>query len=142
MVVDEEDAMDDVPQVEELTVEQCWEMLRGESLGRLAFRIADEVHILPINYAVRDESLLFLTGEGTKLLGMAVEHPVALEIDSYDDRRAASVVVRGAARVLPEDEAHVGDELTALPWVLPETPKYNVVRIDPFSVTGRSFRRA
>lgn len=134
--------MDEGTQVEELTTQECWEMLRDEDLGRLAFRVVDEVHILPINYAVRGESLLFLTAEGTKLLGVVMESSVALEIDSYDDETARSVVVRGSARLLPEDEAHVADDLMTLSWVLPETPKYNVVCIDPKVVTGRRFRRA
>ena len=43
--------------------------------------------------------------------------------------------------LLPEDEAHAADDLDDLPWVLPETPKYNVVRIEPAVVSGRHFRR-
>jgi len=129
-------------QVRELTAEECWGRLRGTELGRLAFRVADEVHVLPINYAVREGSLLFRTAEGTKLLGVVMASPVALEIDGYDEQSAWSVVVRGRAELLPEDEAHVADELESLPWVLPETPKYNVVRVTPGVVSGRSFRRA
>ena len=39
--------------VTELTSEECWEMLRHEEFGRLAYRLVDEVHITPINYAVQ-----------------------------------------------------------------------------------------
>lgn len=45
--------------ITDLTPEQCWEMLRGDEFGRLAFRLVDEVHITPINYAVDGQSLLF-----------------------------------------------------------------------------------
>ena len=38
--------------VTEMTLEQCWDMLRTHELGRLAFRLVDEVHITPVNYAV------------------------------------------------------------------------------------------
>jgi len=132
--------MDDEEQVRELTTQECWDLLREHELGRLAFRVADEVHILPVNYVVREESLLFRTAEGTKLLGVVMEAAVALEIDGYDETSAWSVVVRGTARLLPEDEAHGADDLESLPWVLPETPKYNVVQIEPDVVSGRSFR--
>jgi len=132
--------MNDQEQVREMTARECWVRLREHELGRLAFRVADEVHILPVNYAARDESLLFRTAEGTKLLGVVMESPVALEIDGYDELSAWSVVVRGSARLLPEDEAHVADDLDSLPWVQPESPKYNVVRIDPVVVSGRHFR--
>ena len=54
--------------VTELSPDECWEMLRGEEFGRLAFRLVDEVHITPINYAVDGDTLLFRTAEGGKLL--------------------------------------------------------------------------
>ena len=57
--------------VTELTSEECWEMLREEEFGRLAYRLVDEVHITPINYAVEGGSLLFRTAEGNKLLAVA-----------------------------------------------------------------------
>ena len=56
----------------ELSLEECWEMLRAEEFGRLAFRLVDEVHITPINYAVDGETLLFRTAEGNKLLSAAM----------------------------------------------------------------------
>ena len=127
--------------VEELTTEACWKKLRDAEFGRLAFVVVDEVHILPINFAVKEDKLYFLTAEGTKLLGVVMGAPVAFEIDEYDEDAATSVVVRGTARLLPEDEAHLADDLVSLPWVLPETPKYNVVCIDPTVVTGRRFGR-
>lgn len=132
--------MDDEDQVRELSVDECWEMLRAGDLGRLAFRVVDEIHILPINYAVLGESVVFRTAEGTKLLGVVMGAPVALEVDSHDEESAQSVVVRGIAQLLPEDEAHVADDLASLSWVQPGMPKDNVVRIVPAEVTGRQFR--
>jgi nitroimidazol reductase NimA-like FMN-containing flavoprotein (pyridoxamine 5'-phosphate oxidase superfamily) len=62
---------------------------------------------------------------------------VALEIDRYDEEHARSVVVRGSARKLDEDEEHRAENLPLRPWV--GTPKYNVVEITPRVVTGRAF---
>ena len=102
--------------VTELTSEECWEMLRNEEFGRLAYRLVDEVHITPINYAVQGGSLLFRTAEGNKLLAVVMGSEVAFEIDRYDEESARSVVVRGTARLLPEDEAHRADNVPLRPW--------------------------
>jgi len=92
-------------------------MLRRHELGRLAFRRVDEVHIAPINYAVDHETLLFRTAEGSKLLSVVMGSQVAFEIDEHDDDSARSVVVRGRARLLGEDEAHRAENLPVRPWV-------------------------
>jgi nitroimidazol reductase NimA-like FMN-containing flavoprotein (pyridoxamine 5'-phosphate oxidase superfamily) len=123
--------------ITDLSLEQCWEMLRAEEFGRLAFRLVDEVHITPINYAVDGRTLLFRTAEGEKLLGVVMGASVAFEIDRYGDESARSVVVRGAARLLGEDEAHRAENVPLRPWV--GTTKYNVVEILPTVVTGREF---
>lgn len=129
--------MSDENPMTELSTEECWDLLRDEQLGRLAFRVVDEVHITPVNYAVHDGTLLFLSGAGTKLLGIVMGSQVAFEIDHHDEDQADSVVVRGTARLLEEDEAHVADHPTSLPWVT--SPKYNVVQVVPDVVTGRRF---
>lgn len=126
--------------VTEMTTEECWEMLRAEEFGRLAFRIVDEVHITPVNYAVDGKTLLFRTAEGTKLLAVVMGSQVAFEVDRYDGVSARSVVVRGTARLLPENEEHRVDGLALHPWV--PTLKYNVVEIVPTVVTGRAYELA
>ena len=123
--------------VTELTLEECWQMLRDEEFGRIAYRLVDEVHITPINYAVDGGTLLFRTAEGNKLLAVVMGSEVAFEIDRYGEESARSVVVRGTARLLPEDEAHRADNLPLRPWV--PTLKYNVVEIQPNVVSGRAF---
>lgn len=123
--------------VNELTPAECWEMLEQEEFGRIAFRLVDEVHITPINYAVEGGSLLFRSAEGEKLLAIVMGSEVAFEVDRYSEDFARSVVVRGAARLLPEDEAHRADNIPLRPWV-PEV-KYNVVELVPKVVSGRAF---
>lgn len=120
-----------------LDTEECWRLLRSHELARLAFRLVDEVHLVPINYAVDHDTLLFRTAEGEKLLGVVMHGEVVLEIDEHDGERALSVVVRGRARLLEEDEAHRADSVPLRPWV--GTAKYNVVEIVPREITGRAF---
>jgi nitroimidazol reductase NimA-like FMN-containing flavoprotein (pyridoxamine 5'-phosphate oxidase superfamily) len=124
--------------VVELTIEECWDLLEGEEFGRLAYRLVDEVHLVPINYATDGQTLLFRTGSGNKLLAAALHSDVALEIDWHDDVAAWSVVARGRLRRLGEDEAHRVEALPLHPWV--PTLKYDVIELVPEVVTGRRFR--
>ena len=103
------------PQV--LSEDECWDFLGTEEFGRLGFRLVDEIHIVPINYAVESRTLLFRTAPGDKLLAAAMGAQVAFETDRIADERGISVVVRGPARILPEDEAH-----RAEPWAVTDAP--------------------
>lgn len=131
----------DAVDLPEMTVEECWEMLRAHEFGRLAFAVIDEQHITPVNYAVdgigTDSTLLFRTAPGTKLFAVELGGEVAFEIDAFDDESAASVVVRGPARRLPEDEAHRAESLPLRPWI--GGARFDVVEIVPTAVTGRRF---
>lgn len=123
--------------VEELSLEACWQLLEREQFGRLAYRLVDEVHLVPINYAVDSGTLLFRTASGNKLLAAALHSDVAFEIDWHDDRSAWSVVVRGELHRLQEDEQHRVDALLLHSWL--PTHKYDVVELKPATVTGRRF---
>lgn len=124
--------------VEVLGLDECWDLLAQEELGRLAYRLVDEVHIVPLNYVVDGRTLLIRTGSGNKLLAAALHSDVALEIDWHDDASAWSVVVRGRLRRLQEDEKHRLDGVSLRPWI--DTPKDDVVELTPEAVTGRRFR--
>ncbi|HYN30721.1 MAG TPA: pyridoxamine 5'-phosphate oxidase family protein [Dermatophilaceae bacterium] len=121
-----------------LPEDECWHMLREQEFGRLAFHLLDEVHIVPINYAVDDhDQLVFRTAEGSKLLGLTINDDVAFEIDEYTEEAARSVVVRGRAHQLEGRDADETDVLPLRPWV--DTAKFNVVAIEADQVTGRRF---
>jgi nitroimidazol reductase NimA-like FMN-containing flavoprotein (pyridoxamine 5'-phosphate oxidase superfamily) len=122
----------------ELTLEECWEALRGDEFGRLAYLLGDEINLVPVNYAVDHDTLLFRTAEGSKLLGVVMHPQVVFEIDHIGEEQATSVLVRGEARKLEEDEAHRADNVPLRPWT--DTHKYNVVEIRPTEVQGRRFQ--
>jgi uncharacterized protein len=118
--------------------EASWSMLHDQEFGRLAFHLADEVHLVPINYAVDDRRrLVFRTAEGSKLLGLTMNADVAFEIDEYTEDRARSVVVRGRARELEGHEADEAEQLPLRPWV--EGAKFNVIAVEVDEITGRQF---
>ncbi|HET8560250.1 MAG TPA: pyridoxamine 5'-phosphate oxidase family protein [Marmoricola sp.] len=124
-------------EIEELSELDCWEVLRRNELGRLGFHLLDEVHIVPVNYAVDGESLLFRTVEGSKLLGVVLNSNVAFEVEEVGTDVARSVVLHGEARQLDEHEAHRIEQLPLHTWVPGE--RYEVVEIRPTSISGREF---
>ncbi len=117
---------------------ECWERLEAGRFGRLAYHLTDQVHIVPINYAVGSgHRLLFRTSEGSKLLGVVMNADVAFEVDDLVDQRAWSVVARGQARWVEGQEGRDANALLGRPWV--DAPKHNIVAIDVTEVTGRAF---
>jgi nitroimidazol reductase NimA-like FMN-containing flavoprotein (pyridoxamine 5'-phosphate oxidase superfamily) len=126
--------------VEELSEAKSWQLLRDNSLGRLAVSAAGELDIFPINYYADGSTILLRTAPGTKLVEMTIHGYVAFEIDGYSDTEAWSVVVKGSARWL-DSRAEI-DEADAQPltsWI--PTLKYVYVRITPTHVSGRRFVR-
>ena len=114
-------------------------MLHEEEFGRLAFHLADEVHLVPINYAVdARRRIVFRTAEGSKLLGLTMNADVAFEIDDFERGRGrpASSCVAGPAssRATRQDEI---EQLPLRPWV--DTAKFNTIAIEVDEVTGRRF---
>lgn len=123
----------------ELKESTCWSLLRTAHLGRLAVNAADGVDIFPVNYLVDGGSLVFRTAPGTKLVELTREPQVAFEVDGLDDTHRWSVVVRGRARRLSDEEEIIHSRVLGLQTATPTT-KHNYVRIIPGIVTGRRFR--
>ena len=134
--------MDETPEpVHVLSDQECWERLRAQELGRLVTHVGDVLDIFPVNYVVDEGSLLFRTAEGSKLVELTVSSEVLFEVDDHTEADAWSVVVRGQAHPLDTSaEVERADTLGLKPWI--PTLKYVYVRIDPASVSGRSFHRA
>lgn len=125
-----------------LSESECWELLGQEEFGRLAYHLAREVHIVPVNYATDRGRIVFRTAEGSKLLGVVMNEDVAFEIDQIDDEgeSAWSVVARGRASILSGDEARDADNLRLRPWT--SRNKHNVVAIAVEEVSGRRYHLA
>jgi len=130
----EQQLSEDQPMVE-LTVDECWDLLAGAEVGRLAYRLVDEIHLVPINYVVEDRSILFRTAAGNKLLAAEMESEVAFEIDWVGEDSAWSVLARGHLRHLDESEEDRLADLQTHPWG--PSLKYDQVALAPAVVTGR-----
>lgn len=133
--------MEDIADVvTHLTDEQCWERLEQQQLGRLVTHVGEVFDIFPVNYVVDGQSIVFRTAEGSKLTELSINDAVLFEADRYTEQDAWSVVVRGHARRLDtSSEVAAADTLPLKPWI--PTLKYNYVRIEADSLSGREFRR-
>lgn len=132
--------MDSTPDVEQLPVDSCWALLRTTTVGRLAVWVEGHPDIFPLNYAVDRGTVVFRTGEGTKVLGALSGTPVALEADGYDAStdRAWSVVVKGRARTITEVHDLMDTvDLPLFPWQSGDKGRF--IRVVPGEVTGRRF---
>lgn len=118
--------------------EACWELLARHQVGRLGFRLRDEVLVVPVNYRVHEGELVFRTADGSKFYAVEAASSVGFEIDEVTDDAARSVVVTGLVRELT-DSAEAAEASEGLhPWV--PTEKKRVMSIRPLEVTGRAFR--
>ncbi|HTN81615.1 MAG TPA: pyridoxamine 5'-phosphate oxidase family protein [Acidimicrobiales bacterium] len=131
----------EIEPMEVLEAHECWELLRGADVGRLAIAIANHPDIFPINYVVDHGSVVFRTAEGTKLAAAVLGTAVAFEADGYDESagEAWSVVLKGhAVEIQKLHDLFEAADLPLFPWHA--APKQRFVRITPDSVTGRRFR--
>lgn len=85
--------------LEVLSEQECRRRLEEAPVGRIAFVHERKPLVLPVNYGIYDEDIVFRTAQGSKL-DAARHHPglpVAFEIDDYDAGRRTgwSVVVQG-----------------------------------------------
>lgn len=125
--------------LEVLSLHDCFRLLRSVPLGRVGFFIDGEVVILPVNYLVDGQDVIFRTGDGSKLSSLPSGHLVGFEADDYSAARRSgwSVVINGFAEVV-ESDAEV-ERLEALgldTWGTVGLER-SWMRIRPESITGR-----
>lgn len=118
---------------------ECWKLLGSASLGRLVTSADGHPEIFPVNFVVQRRTLLFRTDEGTKLVSTAINRDVILEADDHTIAEGWSVIVRGVARpVRDDDDLAEAERAQLLSWTT--TVKQHYVRILPRRVTGRRFQ--
>ena len=130
--------MDKPKVVEVLDEAACWELLETHEFGRLAFSVANEPDIVPINFCARYHKLYMRTANGSKLLGVTINQRIAFEMDAIDGDVAQSVILYGTCRELETTaEREFVDTLPLRPWV--PTLKYHHLEITPTEIHGRRF---
>lgn len=124
--------------LEILHLGDCFLLLGSVPLGRIGFVAGGEVVILPVNFVVDGQDVVFRTAQGSKLSAVEVGHYVGFEADSYDAATGTgwSVVVNGLAEIVESDEEAARLDGLGLSWVQ-AVPERVWVRIRPTSITGR-----
>lgn len=90
-----------------LTEAECLCLLAGESLGRVVYTDGVLPTAFPVNYLLRNRSIVFRTSPDARLLTANPERFVSFEIDHFDEqtRTGWSVLVTGRCRPLHPDLA-------------------------------------
>jgi nitroimidazol reductase NimA-like FMN-containing flavoprotein (pyridoxamine 5'-phosphate oxidase superfamily) len=125
---------------EELSAEQCWQLLDATRFGRLATCIAGEPDIFPVNFLVHDGTIVMRTAPGTKLAEVVISKVVAVEADEVAGDQAWSVIAKGQARVVETlSESYELDAEQLQTWLPEDKPIYVVITVTDMS--GRRFFR-
>jgi nitroimidazol reductase NimA-like FMN-containing flavoprotein (pyridoxamine 5'-phosphate oxidase superfamily) len=129
------------PILERLDREACLDLIRGGGIGRVAFDDGEGPTVIPVNFAMDGDAVVFRTSlEGrlnqslaTAMTGAAIR--IAFEVDKIDLEKQSgwSVLLRGGGQLLPDHERP--PQPTVVPWVGGDRPVY--IRLDPIEVTGR-----
>lgn len=122
----------------QLSSDECWQLLGAGHPGRFAYRVGEDVMILPVDYAVQDDALLLRPSEGDRSLGDVQDEDVAFEIDQLEGQTAWSVVVRGHARAL--GDAEVERDGAWVPSARGLGEPHELLALTPTEVSGRRFR--
>jgi nitroimidazol reductase NimA-like FMN-containing flavoprotein (pyridoxamine 5'-phosphate oxidase superfamily) len=121
---------------------ECLRRLGTVHIGRVGITVDALPIILPVNFVLVDERVLFRTSAGTKLDAATSESVVAFEADAYSPDGAAgwSVLVVGRSRHVDSDErvAALAEELLSKRWS-PARRADHLVEIEASYVTGRRF---
>jgi len=106
------------PRFEEMSREQCNELLERSHVGRLAFSLHDVVDVVPIGIKFKDGRMYGRTGPGGKLATLDRNRRVAFEVDEFTGPfEWKSVVVHGSFYLL---DAGTGETRQQLSDLFPE----------------------
>ncbi len=130
------------PELEELSEDECLQLLEQHHLGRIAIIVDGKPLMFPVNYGLSHRIVTFRTAHGTKL-SYAPGSNVAFEIDGYasSTRDGWSVLVQGVAI----DATTALDDVSwmargASPHPLAPGVKIHRLAIRPTRITGRRFK--
>lgn len=127
-------------QIEIIDRAECLRLLATQEVGRIGFVNGATPEILPVNYALDGDAVVFASATGTKLWS-APRGTVSFEVDHLDaaSRSGWSVVIHGVAQEITNlDSPGLVARVRALslhPWAGGDRP--HLIRIAPRTMTGR-----
>jgi Pyridoxamine 5'-phosphate oxidase len=122
----------------ELTAAECWDLLRGTSLGRVVFTMRAMPAIRPVNHLVEGRIIVIRSHLGSAIAGQTSRDStvVCYEADDIDPERHTgwSVIATGIARLVTDSGALSRYQQSLEPWIA--RPMDQVIAITPETVTG------
>lgn len=130
-----------MPEPAELSYAQCRELIGSGVLGRVAFADDHGIAVLPVNYSVVNESIIFRTSAYSTLARVPIHETktaaVSFQVDQvdYDTKTGWSVLARGATEVIDDDDelAHIKRTWDPEPWASGPRPIYIRLRFKELS---------
>jgi uncharacterized protein len=122
----------------ELDREECLELLTAKSVGRIAYAADYGARILPVNYVLADDSIIFRTVPNGEIFHHALNSLCAFEIDDTDEffESGWSVVAIGRLELATGDDFdHMRYAKFPQPWATGS--RYMFVRLPCTQVSGR-----
>jgi nitroimidazol reductase NimA-like FMN-containing flavoprotein (pyridoxamine 5'-phosphate oxidase superfamily) len=122
----------------ELIPDECWGLLRGASIGRIAFTMHALPAIRPVNHLVDGRTLVIRSHLGSAITGHASQDGavVCYQSDNIDpDRHTGwSVTATGLARLVHDPAAARRYKQALEPWAAGDMDQ--VIAITPQIITG------
>ena len=94
-------------EIEELSYDKCRELLAASIVGRVGFNAEDGPRIIPVNFTLVEDSVVFRTTPYSELGRNADDVAMAFEVDhvDYEDHKGWSVLAVGTSRLVE----HIGE---------------------------------
>lgn len=126
----------------ELSYRTCKELLGERGVGRVAVCTPDGPRIIPVNYSIVEEMLVFRTTPYSVLGTHAWSSQLAFEVDQFspEDRSGWSVVATGRGRLIedPDELGRIRTYWDPDPWAGGQRWLY--VGLEWRDLTGRQVR--
>ncbi|MEA4943681.1 MAG: pyridoxamine 5'-phosphate oxidase family protein [Propionicimonas sp.] len=114
-----------------LSPDECRQLLRSQTVGRIGWSSRVGQVILPVSYVLRDDQIVFRTAVGSVLSDLVTPQQVCFEIDDLDAETLTGWSVTVQAETAPAREP----EHSPLPWAPGERPVF--VQLTPSAFSGR-----
>ncbi len=89
----------------ELETDECQRLIKKGGVGRVAFQSRSGQHIVPVNFQLDRDSIVFRTTRHSELGRLAPGSEAAFEVDELDveSQSGWSVVAKGLIEVIPDN---------------------------------------
>ncbi|MCX6394906.1 MAG: pyridoxamine 5'-phosphate oxidase family protein [Propionibacteriales bacterium] len=123
----------------ELGTEECVQLLHAGVIGRVAISTPDGPHVVPVNYSVVDDRIIFRTTPYSVVGTYGTNTQMAFEVDhvDYEYWTGSSILARGRGEAVsdPAEVQRIKETWPPHPWASGQRNLYIAIRWS--ELTGR-----